>query len=308
MANFQKHGQNVNGQVLTAPGAKTYELGLWGPIDTRTMTELVVSISPPNPAVTIKRAGLLPGQNVRVWHFTGLPAGRTLVEAKDSGGLTWTSVTIDTTPGTPAGGRKYTDNPNEVVTKQTTPTPREVVNMLLSAWSGLTDNGARTLTAQFMAETGGGKYCFNWNLGNVKEPTGNAPHMYLHNTWECHSQAEAAAQVARANGLVRLATADEIKKHGWKCPQAVVVYDPPHPVSRFRAYGSLQDGAQRWLGHHQRIARADPNFVTALNAGDIAAVAHALKKARYYSAAEADYARAMTRTKEQVDRALGPLG
>ena len=88
MANFQKHGKNVHGQVLTTSPGKVYELGLWGPIDTRTMTELIVSISPPNPAVTIKRAGMLQGQNVRVWQFTGLPAGRTFVEAKDSGGQT----------------------------------------------------------------------------------------------------------------------------------------------------------------------------------------------------------------------------
>src|SRR5438046_2372829 len=147
MANFQKHGQNVNGQVLKAPGAKAYELGLWGPIDTRTM-----------------------------------------------------------------------------------------------------------------AETGGGKYCFNWNLGNVKA-SANEPHMYLRNVWECDSQAGAEAQVARANGLARIATADEIKNHGWKCPHAVVVFDPPHPQCRFRAYSALQDGSQRWLSHHKAIARGMPDFV-----------------------------------------------
>ena len=95
MANFQKHGQNVHGQILTAVAGQIFELGLWGPIDTRSMTELIVSISPPNPAVSIKRADMVSGQNVRVWQFTGLPVGRTLVEAKDSGGLVWSSVTIE---------------------------------------------------------------------------------------------------------------------------------------------------------------------------------------------------------------------
>jgi hypothetical protein len=94
MANFQKHGRNVHGQVLPAT-TQQFELGLWGPIDTRTSTELSVSISPPNPAVRIQRAGMVPGQNVRVWQFTGLPAGRTLVEAKDSGGAVWSSVTLE---------------------------------------------------------------------------------------------------------------------------------------------------------------------------------------------------------------------
>jgi hypothetical protein len=207
----------------------------------------------------------------------------------------------------PAGGRKYTAHPNEVTTRTTTPTPRQVVDMLLSNWSALNENGARTLTAQFMAETGGGKFCFNWNLGNVKSGA-NDPHMYLRNVWECDSQAGAEAQVAKANGLARIATAAEIKAHGWKCPgvAVTVVFDPPHPQCRFRAYASLQDGAKRWLEHHQRIARSNAGYVTALNAGDIGSVAHALKQARYFTAGEADYARLMTRTRAQIDQALGP--
>jgi hypothetical protein len=34
-------------------------------------------------------------------------------------------------------------------------------------------------------------------------------------------------------------------------------------------------------------------------------VAHALKQAKYYTAGEADYARAMARTRKQVDLAMG---
>jgi hypothetical protein len=177
---------------------------------------------------------------------------------------------------------------------------------LLAAWPELSNNGARTLAAQFMAETGNGKYCFNWNLGNVKAGA-NEPHMYLANVWECDSQAGADAQVARAGGLARIATTDEASKHGWKCPNVVVVFSPPHAQCRFRAYASLADGAPRWLAHHRRIAERDATFLTALNAGDVAAVAHALKMARYYTAAEVDYARAMKRAKADVDRQLGPL-
>ena len=310
MANFQKNGRNVNGEVVTAIGGQVYELGLWGPLDLRTIPpkELEVSLSSPITSVRIQRSGMMPGENVRVWRFTGLPAGRTLVEAKDSGGLVWTSVTIETKPNSPAGGRKYTSSMNEVVTQTTTPTPREVVAMLLQAWPQLTEEGARTLTAQFMAETGGGKYCFNWTLGNVKAGP-NEPHMYLRGVWEVDSPEGAQAQVARANGLAHVATPDEIKKHGYSCPtgKKVAVFDPPHPQCRFRAYGSLQDGAQRWLGHHQKIALRDANFVIALNKGDIGAVAHALKQAGYYTAGEADYARAMKRTKTEIDRNLGAL-
>jgi peptidoglycan hydrolase-like protein with peptidoglycan-binding domain len=206
----------------------------------------------------------------------------------------------------PSGGRRYTNNPNEVPTQTTTPTARQVVEMLRGNWSALTENGARTLTAQFMAETGGGKYCFNWNLGNVKA-SANEPHMYLRNVWECASAGTAEALVAKSGGLARIASAEEMKQRGWRCPAAAVVFDPPHPQCRFRAYASLRDGAQRWLGHHMRIAGKDGDYVNALNNGDVSAVAHALKVARYYTASESDYARAMMRTKAQIDRTLGPL-
>jgi peptidoglycan hydrolase-like protein with peptidoglycan-binding domain len=211
-------------------------------------------------------------------------------------------------PPSPAAGKTFTNNPNEVVTRRTTPTAREVVDMVRMAWPELTENGARTLTAQFMGETGGGKYCFNWNLGNVKEPTGTLPHMYLHNVWEVSTPASAEAQVNRAGGLARIASDSEVKKHGWSRPagKAVVVFNPPHPACRFRAYASLPDGAQRWLGHHQRIAKQTSGFLASVNAGDTKAVAHALKMARYYTAGEEDYARLMASKKAEIDRVLGP--
>jgi hypothetical protein len=155
-----------------------------------------------------------------------------------------------------------------------------------------------------MAEAGGGRYCFNWNLGNVKAAE-DEQHMYLRKVWECESQSKADKNVTLAHGLARIATAVEIRKHGWSCPN-VVVYEPPHSMARFRAYDSLADGAQRWLAHH-RIAHGNSDYVRALNAADITAVAHALKQAGYYTAGEADYARAMTRAKKEVDQALGPL-
>lgn len=310
MANFQKHGQNVNGQVLKAVAGQAYELGIWGPLDLRSTppTELEISISPPLPFASIERGKMLPGKNVRVWRIKGLPSGRTLVEARDSGGLVWASVTIDTSPNAPTSGRKYTMSPNEVVTQSTRPAARDVVSMLLQSWNELTENGARTLTAQFIAETGGGKNCYNWNLGNVKSGP-NEPHMYLQGVWEVLSPSGAEAQVAQANGLAHLATPDEIRKHGWGCPdgQSIAVFSPPHSQCRFRAYNSLQDGAQRWLGHHQRIAAGDPNFLTVVNAGDTKAVAHVLKKAHYYTADEGSYARAMTTAKANIDRELGAL-
>jgi hypothetical protein len=209
---------------------------------------------------------------------------------------------------TPAGG-KYTTDPMEMETKRTTPTARDVVTMLRFAWSDLTENGARTLTAQFMAETGGGKYCFNWNLGNVKARSTAVPHMYLKNVWEIESPAGAASQVSSAGGLAHVATLDEIKSHGWGCPpgKSVVVYQPPHTACRFRAYVTLTDGAQKWVAYHKSCAARYASYLDTVNAGDCAGVARILKQDHYYTASEADYARGMTRKKAEIDRTLGAI-
>jgi hypothetical protein len=55
MANFRKHSKKVHAQVLMNTTGKVYELGLRGAIDKCTMTELAVSISFPNPSMSIKQ-------------------------------------------------------------------------------------------------------------------------------------------------------------------------------------------------------------------------------------------------------------
>lgn len=239
---------------------------------------------------------------------TNTPDGRV-----DPGGATFAALTGKSPASPPSAGQPkpssggaFTSNPNEQVTKTTTPTARQVVDLVLSNWSALTESGARTLAAQFMLETNRGKNCYNWNLGNVKAGA-NEPHMYLRNVWECFGQEQAQAQVDQGKGLARLPADEEIKKHGWKCASAVVVYSPPHSQCRFRAYASLQEGAQKWLGLHQRISQKNSSYVSSLNAGDTSAAAHVLKLAGYYTAAEASYSRLMAQMKTEVDQALGPI-
>ncbi|HLW90166.1 MAG TPA: SH3 domain-containing protein [Roseiarcus sp.] len=218
-----------------------------------------------------------------------------------------TPVPTPPTPAPQSGGKKYTNSPNEVSVARTTPAIDQTVASLLTAWSDLKQNGARTLTAQYMFETGGGKYCFNWNLGNAKAANPNVLHMYLANVWECYARTEADAVVAQSAGLARIATADEIKTHGWSCPDTVVVFSPPSAQCRFRAFDSLTDGAQFWCGYFKNLAAKEPTFLTTLNTGDVAAVTHALKVANYYSASEAAYAQGVTAEKAIVDKTLGPL-
>jgi len=203
----------------------------------------------------------------------------------------------------------YTDNPNEIAAHTTKPALDDVVSALRSAWPALSEEGARTLAAQFMAETGGGRYCFNWNLGNVKAGS-NEPHMYLRHVWEVDTPEGAAAAVVRSGGLAHLATPEEIAKHGWACPprKAVVVFEPPHSACRFRAYASLEEGVRHWVAYHERVAGRDATYLDALNDGDTAAVAHALKRAHTYTAAESDYARLLAARKALIDHKTGSGG
>ncbi len=200
----------------------------------------------------------------------------------------------------------YTDNPNEVAVHTTKPAPSDVIAALGSAWPALSDEGARTLAAQFMAETGGGRYCFNWNLGNVKAGL-DEPHMYLRHVWEVDTPEGATSAVARSGGLAHVATHEEIAQHGWACPpgKAIVVFEPPHSACRFKAYGSLEEGIQHWVAYHQRVAGRDAAYLDFLDAGDTVAVAHALKRAHAYTAAESDYARLLAAKKAWIDSSIG---
>lgn len=236
------------------------------------------------------------------------PQGETLWRLVQLSGINAKDIPPPPKPPAPdhRPGRLYTEHPNEVRTQTTVATIPGVYEAVRANWPELTDAGGRTLTCQFVAETGEGKSCFNWNLGNMKSPRTDVPHMYLQFTWECYGEKQAEAAMRANPGLVRYAEPDEIRKRGWRCVNRVVVFTPPHPAARFRAFASLSEGAKRWVAHHQRIATTQAGYLEALNAGDIPEVARRLDRAKYASASEADYRKGMLGAKPKVDAKLGP--
>jgi hypothetical protein len=145
-----------------------------------------------------------------------------------------------------------------------TPTTRaELAAALERAWPSVVGGepppgAVRLLVAQSDIETDGWRANWNWNFGNVKRVKGERWTM-LRGVWEILG--------------------------GKK-----VVFQPPHPQTHFRAFPDIDAGARAFLEVlHRRFASAWP----AVLSGDPDAFAHALKKARYYTAAEADYARAL---------------
>lgn len=202
---------------------------------------------------------------------------------------------------------KYTDNPNEVVASVATPTLREVADAILANWSDLNEQGARTITAQFIGENGWGMRCVNWNIGNNKSPSTNALHVYRSNVWECETQSDADSSVKNGNGLAHIATPDEVAKNKWQCgaSKIVVVYQPPHKETRFRAFKSLIEGAAGLLDKYKQIAKSDPKYLASVNAADIPYVVHKLKVIGYFTADEKQYAATMISVKKKIDKQLG---
>lgn len=122
--------------------------------------------------------------------------------------------------------------------------------------------------SQNALETGSTTSMWNNNIGNVKFVPSSNPdddndkqYMMLANVWEI------------LNG----------KK---------VIFQPPDPATWFRSFATLEEGVAFHLdflkNHRYKAAWA------AVEAGDPAEFAHLLKVARYYTAPESDYAKAMT--------------
>lgn len=126
------------------------------------------------------------------------------------------------------------------------------------------------LLAQWGVETGGGVWCHSWNIGNVKHVRGDGHDYAMFRCWEV-----------------------EGGKKVW--------YEPPHPATWFRAYASLAEGVVDYLGQLQgRFRTAWPAVLD----GDPVGFARALKAARYYTATEADYVRAIVAWFERFRRAI----
>jgi hypothetical protein len=217
---------------------------------------------------------------------------------------------VPVTPGTP--GQLYTDSALEARTQQTRIDPgAQLVPVLREAWPEVGELGARTLAAQFSIETGAGRHCYNFNLGNHKAG-GGEPHMYLRGVWEGVGQSELdRMRTDSAFGqLVREESVAELRRSGHLVPpgKIVVILDPPHPGARFRANATLELGVNRFAALHRRIGERDAMYLSALRAGDSRGVARILASpsVRYYTGNVDAYAQGMMNHRDIIDEGLGP--
>ncbi len=154
-------------------------------------------------------------------------------------------------------------DPLFIAPERTRARPKEIFAALSEAWPRVIGGeppreSVLLLVAQWGIETANGRACWNWNLGNVKRVQGE-PWTWLNNVWE----------ILRGQR---------------------VTFNPPHPQTHFRAFHSLEDGAEAYLTFLQR--KYAGAWDAALS-GDPRDFAHRLKELRYYTADEHDYGAAL---------------
>lgn len=214
-----------------------------------------------------------------------------------------------TAGGAIASGKVHTTSPNEIAVTQTKLPTKEMVALIRKHWPELTETGARTLAAQWALETGFGNSCYSNNFGNVKATSDKVGHMYLRGIWEFPSPRtmEAAEKmVAASGGMAELADAKFKASKGYPADAPIVVFKPPHPQTRFIAFKTADEGMAAYVRFKQNIAAKNPDYVAALNRGDVHGVAAVLAKVRYASAPDAAYAAGMDRAAKQINSELGP--
>lgn len=177
-----------------------------------------------------------------------------------------------------------------VPVKRTPVNAADFARALARVWSKvetapLTKRACAVLYAQFMIETGG-VHIYNFNFGNSKDVAGDGIDWHaLKGTWEGVTKAEATRLISQ--GLAALDTnPNHIKAVH---PRTAIVFQPPHPTTRFSAFKSIDDGME----YHLRLI-SKTKFRTAwpcVLLGDVAGFAAALKDRGYFTASAAAYTR-----------------
>lgn len=147
-------------------------------------------------------------------------------------------------------------------------TPQAVYDALGRVSYGLGHDSRLVLLSQWCLETGGGKSCHRWNIGNVKHLRGDG------HAWTMF-------------GGVTEVLGGRVQR-----------FEPPDPQTWFRAFSTLDAGATDYLAIlRTRFASAWP----AVLAGDPAAFGHALAVQHYYTSPEQAYVTVLVRLRGELE-------
>lgn len=152
--------------------------------------------------------------------------------------------------------------PQELPDQLTPCSPKLMFEAFFYAWLHLFGAEPSTaslliLLAQWAFETGWGKKCHRWNIGNFKSSPGDG------RAWVFYACTEYLGN-----------------------PPVLHSFTPPHPQTRFRAYLTIEEGVTDYVVSLKRqFWKAWP----AVEMGDPVQFAHLLKSQGYYTDDEAHY-------------------
>ena len=182
----------------------------------------------------------------------------------------------------------------QVPVRRTVVTLPEYVGAVLRAWPHVADGlptkaSVAVLWGHYRHETGGSD-CWGWNIGNVKHVAGDGyDYQCLNGVWEGFDQDTAARLIASGE-----ARPDGSLDHARAVGQGrvSVIFNPPHPATRFRVFLGLEVAM---VDHLKFLSRRFGSAWAAVLAGDDRACAYALKARKYFTASAEAYAAGMHR-------------
>jgi hypothetical protein len=170
-------------------------------------------------------------------------------------------------------------------------TPEQMFYALGNAWVQLFDEQPQSpslccLLSQWALETGWGKSCHCWNIGNFKSSEGDGRDFTY---YKCDERLQPAVAQHYLDGATPRSDGQgpNVAVEAHNADGTITLWFwPDHPVSRFRAYKTLQDGAKDYVESlFNRFSKAWP----AIKQGDPTNFIHQLKVQGYFTADEATY-------------------
>jgi hypothetical protein len=205
-----------------------------------------------------------------------------------------------------------------LLTTKTPVSAPDFTRALLKVWPAATEAGAGVLWAHYAGETGGGAYCWNFNLGNHKHVRGDGyDYVSLNGVWEGlrfkdedgDGDIDADDRVLFVNRMVRSGlwiedksakSADHAKAVG---PGKVsLIATKSNAATWFRAYPSLDAGMSAFVKGKRPVEgdspERQPRYASAwrfIEAGDPDGYARELGRKGYYTADPNVYAASLVK-------------
>lgn len=230
------------------------------------------------------------GEAVLIWQgIVGVGESGLFDEETESATMAWQRVRglePDGIVGARSWGAAGFAGEKRVDTVRTPISEHDYLVALLKECSELTKEGALCVLSQYLTETGA-RACFNFNIGNTKDHDQDGyDYFCLNGVWEGFSPEVAAGYIARGEAVPDVNAATNGHAAAVGPGKVSIIFPPPHPMSRFRAYPDLRASMRHHLSMLQTYYKAAWSSILQ---GKPRETAIGLKANGYYTASEKKY-------------------